>query len=186
MGSDERRLVAFLRGINLGNRRLTNDRLRAVVEDAGLEGVAVYQASGNVVFDDPGRPPDAVARELERHLEATLGYPVDTFVRTIPELEAIAEWDPPRAAESERFKAHVLFLRAAPDDEDAAPLAAHLRTLETEDDRLHLRGREIYWFRRGGLSTASISALGPDGITGGRTGTMRTLGTVRRIVKKFG
>ncbi len=181
MGSDVR-LVAFLRGINLGNRRLTNDRLREVVQGAGLEGVAVYQAAGNVVFDHPGRDPDAVARDLERYLEDTLGYPVDTFVRPMAELEAIAAWAAPREAEADGFKVHVLFLRQAPD----AAMASHLQELETDDDRFRIRGREIYWLRRGGLSTASISAFEPGGITGGETGTMRTLGTVRRIVKKFG
>lgn len=176
------RLVAFLRGINLGKRRLTNDRLREVVEGAGLGGVAVYQAAGNVVFDDPGRAPDAVAGELERHFEGELGYPVDTFVRTMAELEAVVAWAAPREAESDGFKVHVLFLREAP----GAAAAKRLRGLETDDDRFAVRDREIYWFRRGGLGTASISAFDPGGITGGRTGTMRTLGTVRRIVKKFG
>ena len=188
MAGGDRRLVAFLRGINLGRRRITNDRLREVVEDAGLTGVAVYQAAGNVVFDAPEGggddadvSADAVAASLEGHLESALGYPVDTFVRTLDELKAIADLEEHRAAEAEGFKVHVLFLREAP-----AEIADHLRSLESADDRFSVRGREIYWYRRGGLSTASISAFEPGGITGGATGTMRTLGTVRRIVKKFG
>lgn len=44
------RLVAFLRGINLVNRHLTMDALRGHLEGMGLEGLATYLASGNVVF----------------------------------------------------------------------------------------------------------------------------------------
>jgi uncharacterized protein (DUF1697 family) len=180
--SDTDRLAAFLRGINLGNRRLTNDRLREVVEGAGLDGVAVYQAAGNIVFDDPGRAPDAVERELERHFQSSLGYDVDTFIRTLRELDAIASWGEGEAAGADGFKGHVLFLREAPD----ASLTDHLSGLETPDDRFRLRGREILWLRRGGLSNATIAPFGAAGITRGETGTMRTLGTVRRMVKKFG
>jgi uncharacterized protein (DUF1697 family) len=182
MNERAERLVAFLRGINLGKRRLTNDRLREVVEAAGLDGVAVYQAAGNVVFDDPGGTPDAVARALEGHFEGALGYRVDTFVRSMAELRAAVAWVAPREAQSDGFKVHLLFLREAP----GAEAGRRLRGLETDDDRFAVRGREIYWFRRGGLGTASISAFEPGGITDGETGTMRTLGTVRRIVEKFG
>lgn len=42
------RLVAFLRGINLGDRRVTNDELRSHFEDPGLEGVSPVPAEVNV------------------------------------------------------------------------------------------------------------------------------------------
>ncbi len=179
---DGGRLVAFLRGMNLGARRLTNEELRRAVEGAGLDGVATYQASGNVVFDDPGGPPDAVASELGAHLEAALGYPVDTFVRRLDALEEIAGWEAAREAEAEGFKVHVIFVREPPDDE----VVRTLESLDGEDDRFRVRGREIYWLRRGRLSDAPIDASKPGALTHGATSTMRTIGTVRRIVKKFG
>jgi uncharacterized protein (DUF1697 family) len=39
------RYVAFLRGMNLGNRRIKNDELRAEFEALGFEGVATFRAS---------------------------------------------------------------------------------------------------------------------------------------------
>lgn len=179
---DGGRLVAFLRGLNLGNRRLTNDELREAVEGAGLDGVATYQASGNVVFDDPGGSPDAVAQQLAAHLEATLGYPVDTFVRRLYALEEIAGWPAVREAEEEDFKVHVIFVHEPPAD----AVIRTLESLEGEDDRFRVRSREIYWFRRGRLSDSPIDASNPGALTGGATSTMRTIGTLRRIVKKFG
>ena len=44
------RYVAFLRGMNLGNRRIKNHELRAEFERLGFEEVATFRASGNVVF----------------------------------------------------------------------------------------------------------------------------------------
>ena len=47
------RYVAFLRGMNLGRRRITNDALRAEFEALGFGGVATFLASGNVIFESP-------------------------------------------------------------------------------------------------------------------------------------
>ncbi|MFL5894015.1 MAG: DUF1697 domain-containing protein, partial [Thermoleophilaceae bacterium] len=44
------RSAAFLRGINLGRRRVTNADLRSCVEAMGFSDVDVFGASGNVVF----------------------------------------------------------------------------------------------------------------------------------------
>lgn len=174
--------VAFLRGINLGRRRLKMDRLREVVEAAGLDGVDTYLASGNVVFDEVDGPADRLERRLEDHLRDTLGYEVDTFVRSMDALRTVAGVDDHARAEEDGFKIHVMFLHDPPDED----LAAHLRTLETPDDRFLLLEREICWLRRGRLSDSAIPSSDVAGLTGGATATMRTLNTVRRIIKKYG
>lgn len=71
------RQVAFLRGINLGSRRLKMDELAAVFEGFGVDDVATYLASGNVVFTAGRTDLRALERGLEQHLESSLGYPVD-------------------------------------------------------------------------------------------------------------
>ena len=48
------RYVAFLRGMNLGGRRIKNDDLRRRFEGMGLEEVATFRASGNVIFSTRG------------------------------------------------------------------------------------------------------------------------------------
>ncbi len=50
------RYIAFLRGMNIGGRRITNDGLRSHFEALGCEEVATFRASGNVVFAKGGRP----------------------------------------------------------------------------------------------------------------------------------
>jgi len=44
------RYIAFLRGINLGKRRLLMSQLKALFEELGFDDVETFIASGNVVF----------------------------------------------------------------------------------------------------------------------------------------
>lgn len=181
------RVVAFLRGMNLGKRRITNDDLARHFTEAGLKQATPYQASGNVVFEHPGGPVPTIESRLAAYLADALGYEVDTFVRTLDELRTITDREGLAAAEEEGFKVHVIFLHEPPDPAVAEQLGA----LETDDDRFLFPSsepgsRQIYWLRRGRLSDSTIDASNPGSLTGGRTSTMRTLGTLRRIVKKFG
>ncbi len=181
-GASAHRVVAFLRGINLGSRRLTMDELKSRFDGLGYTDVATYLASGNVVFDDPGTDPGALESEIEAHLAAELGYAVDTFVRRLQALEPLPALDGVEAARAEGFKPQVIFLKEPTGDAAASALAA----LETSDDRFRPLGREILWLRRGGLSDSPISPTDLEKALGGRTSTMRTLNTVRRLVAKFG
>ena len=49
------RYVAFLRGINLGKRRVVMTDLKRAFEDAKFQNVATFIASGNVLFDSAVR-----------------------------------------------------------------------------------------------------------------------------------
>lgn len=89
----ERTWVGFLRGMNLGGRRLTNDELVDAVRSCGCDDVEAYQASGNVVFGD-GRPPDELTAALTGGLADALGYEVPVFLRDAHEVRAIAELAP--------------------------------------------------------------------------------------------
>jgi uncharacterized protein (DUF1697 family) len=44
------RYIAFLRGINLGKRRLPMSQLKALFEELGFREVETFIASGNVVL----------------------------------------------------------------------------------------------------------------------------------------
>ena len=175
------RYVAFLRGINLGNRRVTMDRLREEFEAFGLRGVTTFIASGNVIFDAGGRDAAELEAALENHLAGALGFPVDTFIRTVDELEAVVRFAESVTPEEEGWTPHVAFLREPVGDD----VADRLRRLETPDDRFPVNGREIYWLRRGRMSDSAVSA-GDLAKAIGASHTMRNLNTVQRIVEKFG
>ena len=86
--------IAFLRGINLGNRRLKMDELRAGFEELKFANVATFIASGNVIFLAKERDAAKLEKTIEAHLAKKLGYPVDTFVRTRAEVAAVAAFQP--------------------------------------------------------------------------------------------
>lgn len=63
------RYVALLRGINVGGGNIIRmAALRACFEAGGLENVATYIQSGNVLFETAETDPGALARRLERTL----------------------------------------------------------------------------------------------------------------------
>jgi len=86
--------AAFLRAINVGGHIVKMDHLRALFEAAGFRGVETFIASGNVVFEPSRKSAGDLERAIEIHLKKALGYPVATFVRSMPELAAIVKLEP--------------------------------------------------------------------------------------------
>lgn len=175
------RYAAFLRGMNVGGHRITNDELRAHVEELGFGDVASFRASGNLIFSaHEDHAPDAISERLEAGLLAALGYAVPVFVRTAADVRAIAAHEPfpePVIAAS-AGKLQVAFLTAAP---SAEALAAAL-AVATADDRITIRGTELYWLPSGGISDCELD-LEALGAALGAT-TVRTMGTIRQLAAK--
>jgi uncharacterized protein (DUF1697 family) len=87
--------VAFLRGMNLGNRRIKNEELRRHFEAMEFEEVATFRASGNVIFSAPKREGEAkLATRVEAELDERLGYDVPVFLRSSDEIAAVAAQEP--------------------------------------------------------------------------------------------
>jgi uncharacterized protein (DUF1697 family) len=173
------RYVAFLRGMNLGGRRITNDDLRLRFEVLGCEEVATFRASGNVIFAREGRPAELTAM-LESGLADALGYDVPVFLRAAKEVRAIAAREPfdPKLVDASKGKLQVALLEKKP----TAPAAKEALAMSTDADRLAIEGRELYWLPDGGLSDSDLdlkaiaAALGPT--------TIRTKGTIDQIASK--
>ena len=176
------RYVAFLRGMNLGGRRIKNEELRGHFEDMGFEEVATFRASGNVIFSTP-KPGTEVklAQRAEAELGERLGYEVPVFLRSIEEVAALAARQPFEAGAvgESKAKLDVSLLKKKP---SAAAMRKALAAA-TEEDLLAIEGRELYWLPSGGISESDLdwkpieAALGP--------GTIRTMGTVEQIAAKY-
>jgi len=174
------RYVAFLRGMNLGGRRIKNDELRSEFEALGLADVACFRASGNVVFGADGGDESALTSRIEAGLEGSLAYEVPVFLRSATELLAIAAAEPFEGSQAaSRGKPQVVLLLDAPTKKqrkDALDLA-------TDEDRLVLEGRELYWLPSGGMSESELD-LKAIGAALGLT-TIRTKGTIDQIAAKY-
>jgi len=175
------RYVAFLRGMNLGGRRIKNDELRAEFEALGFEDVATFRASGNVIFGAGSGSEAALTKKIEAGLGDALGYEVPVFLRSCAEVTGIASREPFEAkpVAASKGKLQVSFLAKKP----AAAARGKVEALSTDEDRLALIGRELYWLPSGGISESDLDWKPIDAALG--SGTMRTMGTVEQIAARY-
>ena len=167
------RYVAFLRAINVGGHTVKMAELKRLFEEMGLEEVSTFIASGNVIFESRARDVAALERKIEKGLEKALGYAVATFLRSTKELAAVAEHDPfPEARDA---TVYVTFLREAP----GSAAREKVMALRTDEDDLHLHGRELYWLPAARISDSKLSGAQLEKALG--AGTMRNMTTVRKL-----
>ena len=175
------RYVAFLRGMNLGGRRVTNEELRSHFEALGCEDVATFRASGNVIFAADGASEAQLTAQLEEGLGERLGYEVPVFLRSAAELTAVASREPFEAKhrKASTGKLQIAFLTKKPSASAVGGALAH----SSDADRLAIEGRELYWLPDGGLSDSDLDLKALAAILGPTT--IRTKGTVDRIAAKL-
>lgn len=175
------RYVAFLRGMNLGGRRIKNDELRREFEVLGFADVACFRASGNVILDSEEGDEGGLATRIEVGLKESLGYEVPVFLRSAAELLSIAASEPFEASlvAASKGKLQVAFLLDAP---TKVQRKAAL-DLATDEDRLAIEGRELYWLPSGGMSESELDLKAVSAALG--LTTIRTKGTIDQIAAKY-
>lgn len=133
--------TAYLRAINVsGHNIIKMEDLRRMIAAPGISNVATYIQSGNVVFDAKEADTDALARKLEKHLEKQLGYFVEIFVRSTPDLETIVQVNPFKDRSNTGAMQYVSFLSGEPDKEQVAALLA----FNNDTDTFAVIGMELY------------------------------------------
>ncbi len=175
------KLIAFMRALNVGGHTVKMENLRALFSGLGLTGIESFIASGNIIFDAPSGPSAKLEKKIEAHLEAALGYPVATFLRTAAELAAAADYQPFDPAEvAQAHGLYLVFLGAPATPATQAKLAA----LNDAVNQFHGHGRELYWLRRAGQDVAPYSGAQLEKALGAPA-TTRNLTTVRKLVAKY-
>ncbi len=176
------RYVAFLRGMNLGRRRIKNEELKAELEALGLGEVSTFRASGNVVFATEKKEKEgALAERIEKGLGEALGYEVPVFLRSCAEVAAIASREPfdSKLVASSEGKLQVSLLPRKP----SAAARRRILALATEEDLLAVEGREVYWLPSGGILDSDLDLKALESIVG--ADTRRTMGTIEQIAARF-
>lgn len=137
--------VAFHRAINVsGTKIIKMVHLKQLFEGMGFKNVATYIQSGNVYFETAKSPNEALAKKIEKHLLKELGFEVETMVRTIDELKAIADNDPYKKIEDD---GNVVVYLGFLSDEPAKEQQKLLLTFNSEIDECTIKGKEIYILR---------------------------------------
>jgi len=174
------RLYAFLRAINVGGHTVTMAKLRELFEELGLTGVETFIASGNVIFDSSSKNPATLERKIEAHLAGALGYEVKTFIRTAPELVALAAYQAFPDTRVRAARAYCVGFLSQP--LDAAAKKA-LDGLKSDVDDFHVSGREVYWLCKVGQSESKFSNMVFEKTTRARV-TFRGANTVAKLAAK--
>jgi uncharacterized protein (DUF1697 family) len=170
--------AAFLRAINVGNRRVKMDALRRIVESIGATDVTTVLGSGNVVFSSAHRTPAAARRALEKALAGALGFEVPSTLRTLAALHALLA-NPP-FDERTRAEAFALMVGFA-EDPIPARLIRMVEGLSCRTDVVRVVDREIWWLRYEQQSAAELSNNDFDRAAGVPL-TFRTIGTLTKVV----
>src|SRR4051812_40139058 len=170
------RLVALLRGINLGSkRRVAMADLRALLEELGYTDVRTVLASGNAVFTGT----KAKAREtIEAALAERFGMEIDVVIRTMDEPRGVIDADPFKGKVDDATRYFVVFL----DSEPAAKPLAELAEEDFAPDAFAAVNREVYaWCPEGMQDSRLMKALGKPGLAG--TATVRNWSTVNKLLE---
>jgi uncharacterized protein (DUF1697 family) len=171
--------AAFLRAVNLGpTRKASSADLRTLFEELGFEDVETFRTSGNVVFEAGPKP---VSGQIEKGLAALVGGEVPVFLRTEKQIRALAAQEPfpPELVESSNGKLQVVLLSSKP----TAKVRKEVLALATDEDRLAIGDRELYWLPSGGTRDATLDFRAIEKLLG--PSTMRTKGTIEQLAAKY-
>ena len=137
-----KKYIAFLRAINVGGHNVKMDQLKILFEELGFNNVETFIASGNVIFDFKSGNPAVLEKKIENHLLKSLGYEVETFLRTNSDVEEIIKYKPFSETKLNSAQAfNVAFIKQPMTSE----LKEKLSEFKTDVDDFHANGREIYW-----------------------------------------
>ncbi|MDQ4088241.1 MAG: DUF1697 domain-containing protein [Pseudomonadota bacterium] len=168
-------MVALLRAVNVGGRKLPMARLRALCEELGWKDVTTYIQSGNVVFAA------AAAVELERELEHAIArrfrLDVPVMVRTATQWRGYPAANPfPGAAREEPNRLMLLLSKEPP----AADAAARLQQRAADGERVSA-GPDALWIHfAGGSARSKLTPSLIDRTVGSPT-TARNYRTVTKL-----
>jgi uncharacterized protein (DUF1697 family) len=178
--SPAQRSIAFLRAINVGGNTVKMNRLRTLFEELGYANVTTYIASGNVIFEMPKTSTGKLEAQIEQRLQQALGYEVITFVRTVPQVAAIAGYTPFPPTSEKVHGLYVAFLKAPLSAETQEKLLA----LNSATDEFHVHGSEFYWLCRIRRRDSPLFSGTLLTRTVGVPMTLRSVTTVKKLAAK--
>ncbi len=114
--------AAFLRGINIGGRKVAMKDLQQVFESLGFKNVKTFIASGNVVFESDNSDSTYLKSIIEQKLKSQFAFDIATMLRSIEDLKVLADADPFKGAASDsKTKLYVTFLADRPEERTVLP-----------------------------------------------------------------
>ena len=175
-------MVALLRGVNVGGRKLSMAALRNGLVAAGCADVETYIQSGNVVLRPPVSAPPDLDRWLAERIGELAGFDVPTVTRSAGDLDAVVAGNP--YPEATGTQLHVVFFAVAPDPS----VVASLQPERFAPEACTLVGRDLYLFVPDGLGRAKLPVALDQAARRAKAalGTARNWNTVLRLQGMLG
>lgn len=173
--------ICFLRAVNVGQRWVKMERLRAHLSDNGFGDVVTHIQSGNVRVTSTMRSVAKVEAALRRLISDEFGFDVPVVVRTPAELRRIAAAaeaaDSPLGADARRY---VTFTTGGiePDSRRA------LESWEEPGERVVVLGDDVLLFLTKPAHQAKLTNARLERLAG-VTGTARDIKVVRALAEKW-
>jgi uncharacterized protein (DUF1697 family) len=148
------RYALLLRGVNVGTKNsLPMAELRKMLEKVGCTDVKTYVQSGNAVFATKlGRA--GLMKAAEHALEAYMGRPIATTLRTLQEMKLIVDGNPFGKVATTPAYLCVTFLSRAPSKSEVSPLQAQ----DWKPELFKIAGSEIYTWHPNGQGRSPLAA----------------------------
>ena len=170
--------VAFLRAINVGGHTVKMDQLRTLFTELGFSNVETFIASGNVIFEPTAKSTATLEKKIREHLKNCLGYEVDTFVRTMPEVAELEKRSPFKANKQEK-DVYVAFLHETPNTTATSTLMA----LRNKLNDFAIIEREVYWLRLNKDDSIFLKNLLEKILK--MSATVRNITTIQKLSEKY-
>ncbi len=173
------RVVALLRGVNVGGVRVPMAELRSFLDEQDLGEVRTHLQSGNVIVTPPSGDAGAVAGIIEKVISDSLGLNIRVIVRDRDEMAKTIVANPFLGPEVNPTMVHAVFLESAP----AGDRVAALDPDRSPADRFSVKGREIFvQYGPAGSGRSKLDLKYFEKVLG-VTGTARNWNTVTRLVE---
>ena len=170
--------IAFLRAVNVTGRTVKMDHLSKLFQALGFSGVETFIASGNVIFETNAKNITTLEKKIRGHLETSLGYEVDTFLRTVQEVAEVKNRSP-FTAQSKDALVYVAFLHETPN----ATATSALMALKNKANDFAILEREVYWHRL--TKDDALFLKSPLEKILKLSATVRNMTTIKKIIEKY-
>ncbi len=147
--------VSLFRGINVGGNKLVRmNALKELHESLGLQGVATYIQSGNVVFTSDDAIPAQLARQIEEAFAHTFGFQSNVMVRTADQLSVIIANNPfQNQPTKEANRIIVMFLAT----HAVGTALEDIQKAYSGPEELHIIGQEAYIYYPDGMGRSKLT-----------------------------
>ena len=147
------RLIALLRAVNVGGRKLPMAELRALCGNLGWEDVETYIQSGNLVFSAPGKA-EALETKLEKAIKERFGFHSEVMVRSASQWAKLLAANPfGEASEAEPNRVLV----GLPKSELASGAAGAIAARASAGERVEAAGGALWFHYPEGVGTSKIT-----------------------------